>query len=301
MENNNDSSDKIDEPKDFIFSDDEVSIIRQYFNRQVKLPAELAEKIRTDPLCDEYRIILFLPEIGDRIAKNNERPTVEFFNNGTRDFVEKVSFSDCVYIVKTIENTNEPAIAKTMAEIGVGPQQIESLSGFITEKFIEGKAISKLDPATCTPDFMKIIGQKIGEGIKKIHEKGILINDQLLSDDFSKSHTIITPEGEVYFIDFGASVDLNNFPEMTDEEVALIIRSDAYSFFSFSNCPKEKRKAYIDEYRKDRIGRFKNKEEVISRYDGQLITEGLSFLSNRIDNVRSLVAGLNEPLIEKTN
>ncbi|MEI6054369.1 MAG: hypothetical protein WCQ49_03325, partial [Candidatus Saccharibacteria bacterium] len=104
METNKDHSDKPDEFKPFVFSDGEVLVIRQFFNRQGELSPDLLEKMKNDPLMAEYRIFLFMPVIGDRIAKNNERPKVEAINNGTRDFVVKISFDDCAYIVKTLEN-----------------------------------------------------------------------------------------------------------------------------------------------------------------------------------------------------
>jgi len=295
MENEfNESNEKIIEIKPFVFSEKEVSEIRQSLAGEKTVSSSLQEKIQNDPLVAECSVAMFFPVISERISQNNERPKVEAIQAGARGRVLKASFEDMAYIIKPLENSQESAIAKSMAEIGVGPEQYESINGYITEKFIEGDAINRVNSDKCTPEFMEMIGQKMGDTVKRIHEKGILINDQLFSDDSGKSHTIIGPEGDVHLIDFGASINLANFPEISDENVYLIIRSDTFASFSLGMISDQDLPSFMGKYRQDVLSQFKTKEEVIDRYDGQLIHEGFSFLSQRIQNVGSLADAFNK-------
>lgn len=284
------TNEKLDEVKKFVFSEDEVLQMRQGISGEVAIPDDLMEKVQSDPLYKEFFVTIFFPVVGERI-KQGEIPKVELMQTETRSRALKVTFDDGAYVIKSIENSQEPVIAKIMAEIGVGPEQFESINGYITEKFIEGKAINQFNDDKNTPESMNQLGVKIGDAVKKIHEKGILVNDQLFSDDFGKSHTIIGSDGEICFIDFGASIDLNKYPDISDESVMLIMRSDAFASMSLHGASGERLIAIINNYRKTVLENLVTKEDVIKRYDGQLIGEGFSFLSRRINNVGDLVKG----------
>lgn len=294
MDAEKESGEKIAETKPFVFSEQEVLELRQGIAGKGMPNPSLMEKIQADPLVAECSVIMFFPVICERILQTSERPTIEPVNAGTRERVIKAVFEDGAYIIKSLENSQEPAVAKLMAEIGVGPEQFQSIEGYITERFVEGQAVNRIESDKCTPEYMDKLGFDIGEAVKKIHEKGILINDQLLSDDFGKSHTIVGLDGKICFVDFGASVDLNNFPEISDEAVRLIIRSDAYASLKLGMLSEQDLPAFIDHYRQNVLSRYKTKEEVIDRYDGQLIGEGFSFLSQRVPNVGSLAVGFQK-------
>jgi len=287
------SKDTINARKDFTLSKKEMDGIRQAISGQNPMTPELMAKIESDPVVAEFGIAVFFPVIGDRII-NGETPKVESINANTRGRGFKATFKDGAYITKPLENSEEVKIAKAMAEIGVGPEQFESLPGYITEQFAEGVAVSKLAPERCTPEFMQELGAKIAEAIKKVHDKGILINDQLLADDFSKSHTIVGADGKICFIDFGASIDLNDYPNISDEAVRLIMRSDGIASMSLGMATPENIGGIISDYRNRRLSLCKTKKEVIARYDGQLLNEGLSFLSDRIghDAVVAMISGI---------
>jgi tRNA A-37 threonylcarbamoyl transferase component Bud32 len=288
------SGERVAEALPFVFSEQEILEVRQGIGGKARPSLELMEKIQADPLAAECSVVMFFPVICERISQSVERPVVEVINAGTRSKVIRASFDDGAYIIKSLENSQEPAVAKLMAELGVGPEQFPSIDGYITEKFVEGQAVNQIEPAKCTPEYMAELGSLIGETVKKIHEQGILINDQLLSDDFGKSHTIIGPDGKISFVDFGASVDLNDFPNISDEAVGLIIRSDAFASFNLGMLSQQDLPAFVERYKQNLISQYKTKEEVIDRYDGQLINEGFSFLSQRVPNVSSLVGGFRK-------
>ena len=282
---NNDKIEKEPNIKPFIYTDDEVAEIRQGLSGDAIISDTILEKIQGDSLFSECSVAMFFPVIGERISKNGERPVVETLRTGTRGNALKVSFEDCAYVIKQIENSNEPTIVARLAEIGIGPEQHESLKGYITETFIEGTAINQLKSERCTPEFMEEIGVKIGKAIKRIHENGILINDQLFSDDMGKSHTIISPSGEVTFIDFGASVDLAEFPVISDEATYLIMRSTFAGAFGLRSAHSDDEAlAMVVDFREKILSEY-TADEAMKLYDGQLINEGFGFLNARIPNV----------------
>jgi len=275
----------------FVFNQQEVESIRNGLSGKEKVSADLLDKIKTDSLYASCSITMFFPMISERIQDTNEVPKIEGLKTGARNIAIKVSFAEESYVIKTTENDQEPVIAKSMAEIGVGPKQFESIDGYITEEFVEGHTISGIAKNKCTPEYMEELGQKIATAIELVHDRNILINDQLLVDDNSKSHTIVTPEGSIRFIDFGAAVDLTNYPDISDEAVRLIIRSDAFAAMGLESIPQEQIPGYIKLYRENVLGKLKTKKEVIDRYDGQLLQEGLYFLSKRLPNVGYLING----------
>jgi len=294
MDGEKDLGEKKVEVLPFVFNEQDIFEVRQGVAGKGMPSSQLMEKIQADQLVAECSVVMFFPVICERISQSVERPVVEVINAGTRSKVIKAAFDDGAYIIKSLENSLEPAVAKMMAELGVGPEQYPSIDGYITEGFVEGQAVNQIESAKCTPEYMAELGYLIGETVKKIHEKGILINDQLLSDDFGKSHTIIGPDGKICFVDFGASVDLNGFPNISDEAVRLIIRSDAFASFNLGMLSEQDLPAFVERYKQNLISQYKTKEEVIDRYDGQLINEGFSFLSQRVPNVSSLVGGFRK-------
>jgi tRNA A-37 threonylcarbamoyl transferase component Bud32 len=291
MESENVSSGEISSVKmpSFIFDQQEVESIRNGLSGKEKISTDLMDKIKNDPLFRECSIVMFFPMISERIQTTNEVPKIEGLKTGARDMAIKVGFGEESYVIKRTENDQEPVIAKLMAEIGVGPKQFESIDGYITEEFIKGSTINGIVKDEYTPEYMEELGQKIATAIELVHDKNILINDQLLVDDNGKSHTIVTPEGGIRFIDFGAAVDLTNYPDISDEAVRLIIRSDAFAAMGLDSTPEEQE--YIKSYRENVLGKLKTKKEVIDRFDGRLLQEGLYFLSKKLPNVGHLING----------
>jgi tRNA A-37 threonylcarbamoyl transferase component Bud32 len=294
MESEHISNVETSKSKPFVFNDQEVSQIRQSLAGKGNIPDVLLTKVENDPLFAECSTAMFFPMIGERIQQSGEIPELSGVRTIGRNGALKVSFNQDSFMIKTIENSQEPVIAKSVAEIGVGPKQFESIDGYVTEEFIEGDTLNKLDPDKCTPKYMENIGQKLASAIKKVHDKNILINDQLLSDDNGKSHTIITSEGDVRFIDFGSAVDLTNFPNISDEAVKLIIRSDTFASMTLMMISPEKLPDFINHYRQDFLSKLKTSKEVIEQYDAQLINEGFFFLSQRLPNIEHLINGFNQ-------
>ncbi len=256
-----------------------------------KINDDLKKKIELDPYIRNYSAVVLFPEIYERVYEKKEKPDITQLSAATRDRVLKVAFSDKSYVVKSAENGNEIQIANKMAELGVGPKQYHSLIGYLTEEYIEGRTISKLDPKIATKEYMHELGIKIGKALKKIHDLGIVVNDQLLVDDFGKSHTIILDSSEIKFIDFGASVNVSKFPNITDDDVFNLMRTDPMMMFQLNHSGVlsiDKVKPDIEKYRRFLMLKYKTSKQLIEAVDYQLIGEGTKFLGNNLENTYEL-------------
>ncbi len=301
-DNNDPGSDGEGNISPFIYSDEETVAVQEAIAGHAAAPDELMTKIQSDPLVHECGAAIFFPVIRERVMAG-ERPIVQELATGARARAMKVTFEDGTsYIIKATENSQEPAIAELMGQIGVGPKQFQSLDGHITEEYIEGTAISQLEEDRCTPEFMAETGKKIGAMIRAVHDQGVVVNDQLLSDDWGKSHTIVMPNGDVRFIDFGAAIDVRNYPDLSDEAVMLMIKSDGMAMMRLQMMQSDEQvRDYIAEYRKTRLMQDGSRQGVISRIDGQLLNEGFSFLSMRTKHIGPLAGGIIETLDGETN
>lgn len=273
--------------KPFTYTDDEVTQIRQALSGNCELSFALSEKINQDPLYSDCSIAMFFPVVGERI-KQGEIPKVEKLVALTRKWALKVSFPDTSFVIKTIENSKEQEVVALISDLGVCPQQYESLPGFVTEAFVEGTGLGDIDPNRCTPEFMEEIGKKIGQMFQKIHERNILINDQVLLNNMGRSHTIIGPDNEVTFIDFGAAVDLSDYPNISDEAIFLIMKSDGKKPLDIILMGDEALPQFIPGFRAGFINQS-TRDEAVLRFDGQLIDEGFGFLQYQLPNIDDMV------------
>jgi len=260
---------------------------------EIKLKYPREYEVYLSILKTEARILDF-PGLDKNASGDFEKPKVTILPAGARGSAYKVTFSDNAHVVKPLESMSEQDIAVKAADLHIGPKQFSSKEGFLHEEFIDGTPLLKLDPEKCTPEYMETLGKKFASAFKKLHENNILINDQILTDDFGKSHMIIDTNGEVRFVDFGASIDVNGFPDLSDEAVLSLMRTDPFMAFSMHSIDfdsvKERTEA-IDGYRKNILEDLETKEDLLKK-DLQLLNEGLYFLGNRIPNVDSFARGI---------
>lgn len=243
-------------------------------------------------LKTEARLAHF-PDIEEGI----EKPKISLLRAGARGICFKIDTIDSSHVIKPLESLAEKEISSKASILGIGPKQFKTKDGYLHEEFIDGTPLLDIEDKKCTPEFMYDIGQKFAKALKKLHENNILVNDQILADDFGKSHMIIDKNEEVRFIDFGASVNLSNFPNITDEEVMSLIRTDpfrSFGIFNDSNISEEEQKNLIKEYRENILSQVKTKENLVQMKDEQLLNEGLYFLKNRLPNVHFFIEGIKK-------
>jgi tRNA A-37 threonylcarbamoyl transferase component Bud32 len=237
--------------------------------------------------------LLHFPDIENK----NEKPRISLLQAGARGICFKIDTLDSSHVIKPLESLAEKDISSKASTLGIGPKQFKTKEGYLHEEFIEGIPLLKIEKEKCTPEFMENLGQKFAHALKKLHENNILVNDQILTDDFSKSHMIIDKNEEVRFIDFGASVDLSNFPNITDEEVVSLMCTDPFMSFRMHggiDSPEEEQKDLIKGYRENILSQIKTKEDIIQIKDKQLLNEGLYFLRERLPNVQSFIEGIKK-------
>lgn len=226
----------------------------------------------------------------------SEKPEITLLQAGARGRCFKVETKEMTHVIKPLETLLEKDISAKAGELGIGPKQFKTKEGYLHEEFIKGTPLLELEKEKCTPEFMEDLGRKFFRALKKLHENNILVNDQILVDGSGKSHMIIDETGEVRCIDFGASVDLSEYPNLDDEAVFSLIRTDPFMSFSLysGTGSGEDQKNLIQGYRENILSELKTKEDLIQMKDGQLLGEGLYFLSERLPNVSAFVEGVRK-------
>jgi tRNA A-37 threonylcarbamoyl transferase component Bud32 len=249
----------------------------------------------TNLLKTEVRLLHF-PDID--LKNNLEKPAINLLPATTRSNAFKITFSESsAHVIKPLESLEEKDVSEKASALGIGPKQFKTNEGYLHEEFIDGTPLLNLERGKCTPEFMEELGGKFMKALKQLHDNNILVNDQILTNDFGKSHMIIDKEGEVRFIDFGASIDISDFPNISDEAVWSLMRTDALMMFrmnSIVDSSEEQKKEEVKGYRENILSQFKSKEDLIEWKDFQLLNEGLSFLHGRLPNVGAFIEGIKK-------
>ncbi len=115
-------------------------------------------------------------------------------------------------VIKPCQSRSEAEIAAIAGERGVGPRQLPTIDGFITEEFLEGTFLTDLPPDAVTPERMREVGAALGDAIKRLHDAGICYNDATIADPDGRSHLIVQPDGSIRLIDFGVALLLDDHP-----------------------------------------------------------------------------------------
>ena len=115
-------------------------------------------------------------------------------------------------VVKPCQSRRETEIAAIAGSLGVGPEQLPTIDGFITEEFVDGEFLTDMSPSRATPERMRELGVALGDAIRSLHGAGICYNDATISDPDGRSHLIVQSDGPIRLIDFGVALLLDNHP-----------------------------------------------------------------------------------------
>lgn len=251
---------------------------------------DLHARVMADPMNRKFGIVAFLPQTAPLVFDSSTSPVYTPLR-GTRGPVVRFTHPDGDFIIKPYQSTDERTIAPLVGELGIGPKQFPSLKHLMTEEFVSGTPTTELRGPEVAQERMLAIGRQLGEFFKTLHEKNIFYND-MINDDFGKSHVIAKPNGDVRLIDFGVALDLTDPSQFTDEQVWNYLRT-LPEMGMFWDGSAEQAEGIVAMER-ERV-RSLTSPQIISR-QRELIYQSLGLLASRMGNepVQSLARGFEE-------
>ena len=120
-----------------------------------------------------------------------------------------------------------PPSPPSLATWNVGPTQLPTIPGFISEEFVDGPFLTDLAPEQATTQRMHAVGQALAAALSSLHAAGVCYNDATISDPEGRSHSILRPDGEIRLIDFGVALLLGDHSDnLTFEDAWNAARTD---------------------------------------------------------------------------
>lgn len=220
------------------------------------------------------------------------------YDGRTRGRVAIIANESTAVVVKPCQSRREAEIAALAGELNVGPAQLPTIPGFITEEFVDGPFLTDLTPEQATPERMRVVGQGLSAALSRIHAAGVCYNDATISDPNGRSHIIIRPDDEIRIIDFGVALLLDDHPDsLTFEDAWNAARTDPmYRLFRqmTSGGDDDALARFVADYGRRLAGQ--TVEQIQSR-DWRIAEEGAAIIAARFgpaaaDAIRQ---GLNRP------
>lgn len=209
----------------------------QPFWKLSDLEPDLFSRVSEDPWVVSLAQYAFFPPVLE--WREQGRPVPHLHITGrTRGPVAILRSAGEAIVIKPFQNTREDEIAAVAAGVSVGPAQLPSLPGYLTERFAEGVFFTDLPPERRDPSTssgratLRAVGLGLGGMLRRLHDAGVYYNDATLADPEGRSHLIIAPvspepvEGRLCtLIDFGVSLLVSRHPDYTREEVHNFVRT----------------------------------------------------------------------------
>jgi hypothetical protein len=181
----------------------------------------LFSKIEADPRIKRLGPFMFLPLLEGRLDSDMGDVSMEPLTARARKWAVKLRIGGKDYAIKQVQSVDEPKVAGIAGGLLAGPVQHPGLENFICEEFIPG-ALSGQLLSSLSLDDAKFMGGRMGGILRALHAEHILFNDIILLDKFGGSHLMLEFGGNsrsARLIDFGVSLYVPNYPEMTDEQI----------------------------------------------------------------------------------
>jgi len=236
-------------------------------------------RLTADPVVKALSRYAFFPEVYRPLRSGEDVPSLEF-SGRARGMVATVLFRDRSIVIKPLQNSREDQIAQIAGGISVGPEQLESLPGYLTEEFVPGTFFTELPQERLTDDFLSTIGSNVGAMVRRLHKADIYYNDVTFSDPRGRSHLLVADDGSCSLIDFGISVLLDRHPVFEREEVHNFVRT-LPMYRVFRGMAEDE--SSVDRFLEDYAGKLgsSSKLEITSR-DLVFAREGLNMASKRM-------------------
>ena len=181
-------------------------------------------RLTSDPTVKALSRYAFFPEVLDRLRSGHDIPKLEF-SGRARGMVATLTFNDKVIVIKPLQSAREDHIASIAGDLEIGPAQLPSLPGYLTEEFVSGTFFTELPQDRLTEDFLDDLGFQVGEMLRRLHQVDIYYNDVTFSDPRGRSHILVDLNGVCRLIDFGISLNLNHHPNLSRGEVHNFVRT----------------------------------------------------------------------------
>ena len=244
-------------------------------------------RLTADPVVKALSRYAFFPEVYNRLRAGHEIPKLAF-SGRARGMVATLAFEDTAIVIKPLQSQREDEIARIAGNIGVGPTQLGTLPGYLTEEFVSGTFFTELPEEQLTDEFLGNVGFQVGEMLRKLHQEGIYYNDVTFSDPRGRSHILVALNGACRLIDFGISLNLDQHPQLSREEVHNFVRTlPMYRVFRGMAEDEENVDRFLAEYAQKLAA--SEKTEITSR-DLQFAEQGLKMA------VRHMGERIGEPV-----
>ncbi|MDA0264669.1 MAG: hypothetical protein O3A93_08490 [Chloroflexi bacterium] len=236
-------------------------------------------RLSADPAVKAISRYAFFPQVYQRLLAGQSLPQLEF-SGRARGMVGILRYDDLAIVIKPLQSSREGQIARTAGELTVGPGQLESLPGYLTEEFSPGTFFTELPQELLTDDFLAGVGSTVGTMLRRLHQADIYYNDVTFSDPRGRSHLLVEENGSCRLIDFGISMMLDRHPDLDLEEVHNFVRT-LPMYRVFRGMAEDQ--AHVDRFLAEYAEKLAatSKSEIISR-DLTFAQQGLNMAARRM-------------------
>ena len=188
---------------------------------------ELWRLLIEDDLIERFSVYGLFPAAYPLVYGPDAQSVAIRYDGRTRGRVAIIFHGSTAVVIKPCQSSREAEIAAIAGELGVGPAQLPTIGGFISEEFVGGRFLTDLAPERVTADLMRSVGVALADALARLHDAGVCYNDTTISDPEGRSHIIMREDGSIRLIDFGVALLLDNHPQgLTFEDAWNAARTD---------------------------------------------------------------------------
>ena len=180
-----------------------------------------------DDRIDRFSVYGLFPAAYPLVYGPDAQDTTIRYDGRTRGRVAIIANESTTVVIKPCQSSREAEIAAIAGDLNVGPAQLPTIPGFITEEFVDGPFLTDLTPEQATPERIYAVGHTLATALSRLHAANVCYNDATVSDPDGRSHIILRPDGEIRLIDFGVALLLDDHPAgLTFEDAWNAARTD---------------------------------------------------------------------------
>lgn len=272
----------------------------QPFWKLSDLEPDLFSRVSEDPWVVSLAQYAFFPPVLEWRERGRPVPHLRITGR-TRGPAAILRSAGEAIVIKPFQNTREDEIARIAAGVNVGPAQLPTLPGYLTERFAEGVFFTGLPPERRDTGTMRAVGLGLGGMLRRLHDAGVYYNDATLADPEGRSHIIVAPvspelvEGRLCtLIDFGVSLLLSRHPDYTREEVHNFVRTlPMYRIMAGMADSRAEMDDFLAQYARQMAQA--TPEDIMAR-DLKFAQQGLSIAARRMGE--GIIAPIREGFVE---